>query len=47
MNHNQTRITEAWIGQDGNEWRTKLVWVGAGWVSYLQKKLPNNSWVNV
>ncbi|KKP29408.1 MAG: hypothetical protein UR19_C0015G0004 [Candidatus Nomurabacteria bacterium GW2011_GWF1_31_48] len=45
--HNESRVTESWIGQDGCEWRTKSVWVGAGWVSCLQKKLANNAWMNV
>jgi hypothetical protein len=45
--HNEGRVTESWIGQDGCEWRAKSVWVGAGWVSYLQKKLANNAWMSM
>ena len=39
-----TRYSESWVGQDGREWREVKYWVGAGWTSALQVRVPGGNW---
>jgi len=45
MVNRKDEVVSTWIGQDGNEWRDLLVWVGNGYRHFTQRHFGNGVWI--